>query len=108
MPFHAPRSALLMVLMLAARLAVPAGVAAAHHSPAHAVEAFHRAINAQDIEVGVETFAEDAVVIQPRMGGLPQTYVGHGFSVGAGMVLFLSRRRLRTISTVERLLASGG
>src|SRR5262249_42061202 len=33
-------------------------------------------INSADVEGSATLFADDAVVIQPRMGGLPEIYVG--------------------------------
>src|SRR5207248_4583143 len=36
----------------------------------------HVSLNAYDVEASLSVFAADAVVIQPRIGGLPQIYVG--------------------------------
>jgi hypothetical protein len=68
--------ALIAVLALAAAVSAPVGARAASGSPMNVVEALHTAINVHDIDLGLEAFAEDAVVIQPRIGGLPQVYVG--------------------------------
>jgi hypothetical protein len=60
--------------MLAVLLALPV---AAFGSPAETVDRLHAAINTNDVESSLALFADDAVVIQPRVGGLPQIYVGH-------------------------------
>jgi len=41
------------------------------------VEALRAAMNAYDVETSVDLFTDDAVLIQPRLGGMPQVYVGH-------------------------------
>jgi hypothetical protein len=81
MVFNIPIQVLVASLTLAVRLAAPASVGAAELEPTHAdmaarVDELRTAINAADIETGVHAFADDAVVIQPRIGGLPQVYVG--------------------------------
>lgn len=43
---------------------------------AQVVETWHAAVNDYDVDRSVSLFADDAVVVQPRVGGLPQTYVG--------------------------------
>jgi len=63
-------------ILAALSLAVPAGALASGASPAPVVDALLSTINAGDVEESVEFFADDAVVIQPRIGGLPQIYVG--------------------------------
>ncbi len=40
------------------------------------VDTLHAAVNAYDVDRSVGLFADDAVVVQPRVGGLPQIYVG--------------------------------
>jgi hypothetical protein len=42
------------------------------------VEAVQAAVNAENVGASAKTFADDAVVIVPRLGGLPQIYVGLG------------------------------
>lgn len=64
---------LVIALTLALQLAASAPVALAADSP---VEALHASLNAYDVEGSLALFAADAVVIQPRIGGLPQIYVG--------------------------------
>jgi hypothetical protein len=65
-----------VVLLLALQVVLPAATAAASASPADTVDTLHAAINANDSESSIDMFAGDAVVIQPRIGGLPQIYVG--------------------------------
>jgi len=67
--------ALVAVLALAGALA-PADALAAEDPLAQPVEALHAAINAPEVDAAANIFAEDAVVIVPRVGGLPQIYVG--------------------------------
>jgi ketosteroid isomerase-like protein len=69
------RSHCALFAALALWLALPAVGQAQGLSP-QAVDALHAALNAADVERGSELFADDAVVIQPRIGGLPQIYVG--------------------------------
>jgi hypothetical protein len=64
-------------LLLGVLLILPAVVAAASASPAQTVDTLHSAINTNDLESSIAMFADDAVVIQPRVGALPQIYVGH-------------------------------
>jgi hypothetical protein len=75
-----PRDVLKFVLIAVLALAVDgsatAGARAASGSPINVVETLNAAINVHDVDLGLEAFAEDAVVIQPRIGGLPQVYVG--------------------------------
>jgi hypothetical protein len=40
------------------------------------VEALRTAMNASDTDAAVDLFTDDAVLIQPRIGGMPQVYVG--------------------------------
>jgi hypothetical protein len=63
-------------LLLATQLVLPVEIAAASASPAQTVDTLHSAINTNDLESSSALFADDAVVIQPRVGGLPQIYVG--------------------------------
>jgi hypothetical protein len=52
---------------------------AADNVPASAVQpvlSWQAALNAHDVERSVSVFTDDAVVIQPRVGGLPQVFVG--------------------------------
>jgi ketosteroid isomerase-like protein len=69
-----PRWTLLAALAL--WLALPALGRAAYDEPVQAVEALHAALNAADVERSSALFTDDAVVIQPRIGGMPQAYVG--------------------------------
>jgi hypothetical protein len=64
------------VLALAVRLAAPAGAFAAREPLDQPVDELHDALNADDVDECASVFADDAVVIQPRIGGLPQIYVG--------------------------------
>jgi hypothetical protein len=62
---------------LAVRLLAAAGAFAAEEpGTAASVQGFEAALNAHDVDASLSLFAEDAVVIQPRLGGLPQIYVG--------------------------------
>jgi hypothetical protein len=62
---------------LGVRLLTAASAFAASDDPAAAeVQALQSSINANDVEGAARLFADDAVVIQPRIGGLPQIYVG--------------------------------
>jgi hypothetical protein len=81
MVFKIPIKLVVASLTLAVRLAAPAGVCAAELIPTQVemsarVDDLRSAINAGDVQTAVQTFGEDAVVIQPRIGGLPQIYVG--------------------------------
>jgi hypothetical protein len=68
---------LAVCLTLALHLAASAPAAlAAQESPAQAIETLHASLNAYDVEGSLSVFAADAVVIQPRIGGLPEIYVG--------------------------------
>jgi hypothetical protein len=72
-----PLRILAVGLTLALHIAVPAGAAlAAETATPQPVETLRSSLNAYDVEGSVSVFAENAVVIQPRMGGLPQVYVG--------------------------------
>jgi ketosteroid isomerase-like protein len=64
-------------LALAAWLAaLPASAFADSASPAETVSALSAALDAGDVDQASRLFADDAVVIQPRVGGLPQVSVG--------------------------------
>ena len=67
--------ALIAALPLALQLAA-ADVLAEEDWSAELVERWHTAVNAYDIDASASLFADDAVVVQPRVGGLPQIYVG--------------------------------
>ncbi len=41
------------------------------------IHTFESALNSGDIETAADQFADDAVVVEPRIGGLPEIYVGH-------------------------------
>jgi hypothetical protein len=71
-----PRPALLAGLTLAVWLATHAGAVAAQDGPTQPVNALRTALNAYDLDKSTDLFADDAVVIQPRIGGLPQIYLG--------------------------------
>jgi hypothetical protein len=73
-----PKSLILVAMLLALRLLAPAGSFAAADASAPSIELLHAAINAYDLDLepSAHLFAEDAVVIQPRLAGLPQIYVG--------------------------------
>jgi hypothetical protein len=63
--------------MLALHIAAPAGAAlAAETATPQQVHTLRSALNAYDVEGSLSVFAEDAVLIQPRIGGAPQIYVG--------------------------------
>ena len=70
----------LLAIRVAAALAVgllatPSVFAAA--DPASQIAfTFQASVNAHDVEGAARLFADDAIVMQPRIGGLPQTYVG--------------------------------
>jgi hypothetical protein len=71
----------LPVLALAAALPLALHLAAAcvfadEDSSGQMVDTLHAAVNAYDVDRTVGLFADDAVVVQPRIGGLPQVYVG--------------------------------
>ena len=68
-----PTPLLAVCLTLALQVAAPAPAALAADSP---VDTLHASLNAYDVEGSLSVFATDAVVIQPRTGGLPQIYVG--------------------------------
>ena len=70
--------ALVAALTLAVWLALPTVGRAAQDQPLPAVDALHAALNASDVDRSSDLFADDAVVIQPRIGGMPQIYVGQG------------------------------
>ncbi len=62
---------------LAVRLfATASAFSAVDLPPAQPVAAFEAAFNAWDVEASAQLFSDDAVVIQPRVGGLPEIYVG--------------------------------
>jgi hypothetical protein len=63
-------------VVLTAWLIAPVGAMAGADPPTQAVDALHTAINGSDVDSSSNLFADDAVVIQPRIGGLPQVYVG--------------------------------
>ncbi len=71
-----PTRALLACLTLAGWLATRAGPVAAQDVATQPVDALRAAINAYDMDRSTDLFADDAVVIQPRIGGLPQIYLG--------------------------------
>jgi hypothetical protein len=72
-----PIPILAVCVTLALRIAAPAGAAlAAETARPQPVDTLRSSLNAYDVEGSLSVFAEDAVVIQPRIGGLPQTYVG--------------------------------
>jgi hypothetical protein len=64
---------LAVCLTLALHVAASAPAALAADAP---VDTLHASLNAYDVEGSLSMFAADAVVIQPRIGGLPQIYVG--------------------------------
>src|ERR1700716_4148458 len=64
------------VVLVVLQILLPAATEAAAASPAETVDTLHLAINTNDLESSIALFADDAVVIQPRIGGLPQIYVG--------------------------------
>jgi hypothetical protein len=68
-----PIPILTVCLTLALHIAAPALAAFAADSP---VDTLHASLNAYDVEGSLSAFASDAVVIQPRIGGLPPIYVG--------------------------------
>src|SRR4051794_30399389 len=57
-------------------IASPVHVKAAGSFETIPLDGLRSAINSEDPSSAAMLFAEDAVVIQPRLGGLPQTYVG--------------------------------
>jgi hypothetical protein len=66
-------------LALALRLLVADIAADVPEQGASAVQpvlSWQTALNAHDVERSVSVFSEDAVVIQPKVGGLPQVFVG--------------------------------
>ncbi len=65
----------LVALVAALQLAAAYALAQEDSSP-ELVERWHNAVNAYDVERSASLFADDAVVVQPRVGGLPQIYVG--------------------------------
>src|SRR4051812_5303397 len=76
-----PRS---FVIAVAAVVALFSLIASAMYAKAaECVEPFapdglRASINSDNPSTGATLFAEDAVVIQPRLGGLPQIYLGRG------------------------------
>jgi hypothetical protein len=66
-----PLLAVCLTLALQVAASVPAALAADS-----AVDTLHTSLNAYDVDGSLAVFAADAVVIQPRIGGLPQIYVG--------------------------------
>jgi hypothetical protein len=69
--------AVAVTLPLATQLVWPARVLAAEDPITQRVEMLHVAINGPDVDASAKTFSEDAVVLVPRVGGLPQIYIGH-------------------------------
>jgi hypothetical protein len=65
-----------LLLIASLVLAVPSSVLAAEERPVWQVDSLHAAINTYDVAGATAVFTDDAVVIQPRIGGLPQTCVG--------------------------------
>jgi ketosteroid isomerase-like protein len=71
-------------LVMFAFLALASGLAAlpasafatSERAPAETVTALCAALDAGDVDQASRLFADDAVVIQPRVGGLPQVAVG--------------------------------
>jgi hypothetical protein len=61
---------------LAIRLLAAANAFAAGEPSSEIATTFQASINAHDVEGAASLFADNAIVMQPRMGGLPQTYVG--------------------------------
>src|SRR5206468_3944977 len=57
-------------------LVVDPGFAYAQQQPAGPATQLRAALNASDVDSALHLFASDAVVIQPRIGGFPQIYVG--------------------------------
>jgi hypothetical protein len=66
-----PLLAICLTLTLHIAASAPAVLAADS-----AVDTLRTSLNAYDVEGSLAVFAADAVVIQPRIGGLPQIYVG--------------------------------
>jgi hypothetical protein len=64
-------------MALAVGMLAPAGVPASDDPPTVAVVSFESAIDAADVSTSASLFADDAVVIQPRVAGLPEIYVGN-------------------------------
>jgi hypothetical protein len=54
----------------------PGETRAAQETTRSPFEVLHAAINSDDLAAAIAVFADDAVVIQPRIGGLAQIYVG--------------------------------
>ncbi|HEV7666103.1 MAG TPA: hypothetical protein VGQ62_21400 [Chloroflexota bacterium] len=69
---------LVAAVLLAALLSAPAANvgAAPVDNAAQSIAALRSAINTADAEAAIGLFTADAVVIQPRFGGLPQLYAG--------------------------------
>src|SRR5436190_2152503 len=66
--------AVVLAVTLAVSLSVPASLA--EDGRVRRICTLRSAINAGYVDAVVELFEPDAVVIQPRIGGLPQIYVG--------------------------------
>jgi len=69
--------AICLTLALQVAASAPAALAAADYSsPAQAVDTLHASLNAYDVDGSVAVFAQVSFVIQLRLVGLTQTYVG--------------------------------
>jgi hypothetical protein len=62
--------------LLTVFLVAPSATFAAENGSVRPIEMLHMALNAGDVDGSVQLFSSQAVVIQPRIGGFPQVYVG--------------------------------
>jgi hypothetical protein len=69
-----PSGVVVLLWLATLLLASPGDVAAADETLP--IDALRTALNAADIDAASALFSDDAVVIQPRIGGLPQLYAG--------------------------------
>ncbi|HEY0582874.1 MAG TPA: hypothetical protein VGE94_11880 [Chloroflexota bacterium] len=68
-----PSGVVVLLWLATLLLSSPGHVAADETLP---IDALRTAVNAGDIDAASALFTDDAVVIQPRIGGLPQLYGG--------------------------------